>query len=119
LRLVHEEEQERILAVRLPLQYIDWLPSQAVASTHDPVRFASRGDWQTAVRTSCVRLQWDPDHDPSGGKLERTAIQLGLRGDALAHYGQQAPLGILDITAFVAEQRLTLSVRPACRYARP
>jgi hypothetical protein len=100
-----KEGQERVLAVRLPLHFFDWLLSQAVPSTHDPVRFASREDWQTAVRTSCVRLQWDPDHDPSGGKLERKAIQLGLRGDALAHYGQQAPLEILDITAFVAEQR--------------
>ena len=28
----------------------------------------------------CVRLQWDPDHDPEGGKCERRAIQLGLKG---------------------------------------
>ena len=30
-----------------------------------------------------VRLQWDPDHSPRGGKLERRAIQLGIRGEAL------------------------------------
>ena len=28
----------------------------------------------------CVRLQWDPDHSPSYEKLERRAIQLGLKG---------------------------------------
>ena len=28
---------------------------------------------------SCVRLQWDPDHDPTGAPEKRRAIQLGLR----------------------------------------
>jgi hypothetical protein len=57
------------------------------------------------VATSDVRLQWDPDHDPSGRALERRAVQLGLRGAALRRYGEQESLSIEDITSFVAEQR--------------
>jgi hypothetical protein len=52
-----------------------------------------------------VRLQWDPDHHPSGAKLERRAIQLGLRGAALESFAEAWILGIEDITPFVVEQR--------------
>ena len=47
---------------------------------------------------------WDPDHDPSGGKVERRAIQLGLRGAMLAKYAREWLSGIEDISGFVAEQ---------------
>jgi hypothetical protein len=61
------------------------------------------------VASSDVRLQWDPDHDPSGKPVERHAVQLGLRGDALRRYGQQELISIEDITPFVTEQRRRLS----------
>ena len=53
---------------------------------------------------SSVRLQWDPDHNPSGHPLARRAIQLGLRGDALARYAGEWPLRIEDISRLVARQ---------------
>jgi len=100
-----KEGQERVLAIRLPKPFFDWLLSETVWSTYDPDRFQTRDEWQDAVRRSCVRLQWDPDHDPIGGKLERKAVQLGLRGDALRRYGQEEALEIMDVTPFVSEQR--------------
>lgn len=71
-------------------------------------RFASHEDWKAAIEHSDVRLQWDPDHDPIGKPLERRAIQLGLRGRALRRYGEEALLGIEDITPFVIAQRAHL-----------
>lgn len=41
----------------------------------------------------------------SGRPLERRAIQLGLRGEALRGYGTTELLSVTDITDFVAEQR--------------
>ena len=61
--------------------------------------------WQRAVAGSDVRLQWDPDHGPTGDPVERRAIQLGLRGDVLARYAREWPLDIEDISDFVTEQR--------------
>jgi len=58
-----------------------------------------------SVATSDVRLQWDPDHDPAGRPLERRAIQLGLRGNALHRYGTTELVSMTDITDFVIEQR--------------
>lgn len=103
-----KEGQERILAVRLQRAFFDEVLRDAVPSSFDPARHASHDDWKTAVEHSDVRLQWDPDHDPLGRPLERRAVQLGLRGRALRRYGEEALLGIDDITPFVIAQRAHL-----------
>ena len=46
-----------------------------------------------------------PDHHPRGAPLQRRALQLGLRGPGLEDFGKREDLEILDISAFVAEQR--------------
>jgi hypothetical protein len=99
-----KEGQEHILAIRIEREFFDDLLLHAVASSYDPERHASRQAWQEAVESSDVRLQWDPDHDPSGKAIERRAVQLGLRGAALRRFGEQ-PISIEDITPFVTEQR--------------
>lgn len=103
-----KEGQERILAVRLRRSFFDEVLRDAVPSSFDPARHASRDDWKAAIETSEVRLQWDPDHDPSGRPLARRAVQLGLRGTRLRRYGEQDLLSIEDITPFVIEQRAYL-----------
>ena len=75
----------------------------------DREQFVTQEEWGKAVASSSVRMQWDPDHHPSGTKLERRAIQLGLRGDALEAFGQRELLEVYDLTEFVAEQRSRLS----------
>jgi len=50
-------------------------------------------------------LQWDPDHNPMGERVEQKAIQLGLRGEFLHNYNQYWILKIEDITEFVRQQR--------------
>jgi hypothetical protein len=76
-----------------------------VPSTHWPELHATAEEWRAAVSSSNVRLQWDPDHDPAGNKLERRALQLGLRGDALREFASTELLEVIDMSAFVAEQR--------------
>jgi len=102
------EGQEVVLALRLRRRFFDSLLVQAVPSSFDAQAFGSREDWATAVARSDVRLQWDPDHLPTGDKCERRAIQLGLRGAALEAYGKREIVQIIDVSAFVAEQRSNL-----------
>jgi hypothetical protein len=104
-----KEGQEVTLALRLRRVFFDSLLAQAVRSTWDRDQFATEKEWSQAVGRSSVRLQWDPDHHPSGAKLERRAIQLGLRGEALEAFGQRELVEVLDVSAFVAEQRERLS----------
>jgi len=100
-----KEGQEHILAVRLRRPFFDELLRLVVPSSFDTRRFATREQWQAAVAASEVRLQWDPDHDPSGNPVERRAVQLGLRGATLRRYGQDELISVEDITPFVTEQR--------------
>lgn len=100
-----KENQEAILRIRLRRAGFDAILEQAVHSSHVPEVYDTREAWEARVARSDVRLQWDPDHHPSGAKEERRAIQLGIRGAALASFADEWILGIEDITAFVAEQR--------------
>jgi hypothetical protein len=98
--------QEVILAVTIARRGFDAILAAAVPSSYRQVdRFPDRVAWQRAMRASDVRLQWDPDHGPSGAPLERRAIQLGLSGATLASYARPWIEKIEDITPFVVEQR--------------
>lgn len=98
-------DQEVTLAVRLRREAFDEILRRAVPSSFSPEAYASHDAWQKAVAESDVRLQWDPDHGPSGNPVERRAIQLGLRGDVVARYVKDWLLGVEDISGFVSEQR--------------
>ena len=101
-----KEDQQVVLAIRMLRTGFDELLREAVPSsfpTDGP--YGTRDDWREAVRACAVRLQWDPDHDPAGAKLERRALQLGLRGRALRRFATEWIVGIEDVSEFVAEQR--------------
>lgn len=97
--------QEVTLAVRLKRAAFDEILRLAVHSSFEPEVYKTQEEWKRGVAGSDVRLQWDPDHGPSGNPVDRRAIQLGLRGDVLARYAKDWLLGIEDISDFVAEQR--------------
>ncbi|MBS7531578.1 DUF4291 domain-containing protein [Hazenella sp. IB182353] len=100
-----KENQEMILAIWLKRDAFESILANAVNSSYDPDQYASYEEWKQAGMKSDVRLQWDPDHDPLGNKVERRAIQLGLRGDTLMKYSDEWIVQIEDISDFVAMQR--------------
>ena len=97
--------QEVTLAIRLSRTFFDKILDLAVPSSFHPENYQNQEEWQEAIKHSQVRLQWDPDHLPTGAPLDRKAIQLGLRGSILEEYGRKAILEITDLSAFVNEQR--------------
>lgn len=97
--------QEVVLAVRLKREGFDTILAQAVHASYVEEVYANERAWKEAVEQSEVRLQWDPDHDPAGQKMERRAIQLGMRGETLKKYARAWILEIEDISNFVREQR--------------
>lgn len=101
-----KENQERILAIRLAKEYFNRILSEAVISSFDVDFFPTQETWRQAIQDSSVRLQWDPDHDPYGGKLTRKAIQIGMSGDVLREFCTNQIKKIADITDFVKEQRV-------------
>jgi Domain of unknown function (DUF4291) len=99
-----KENQERILAIEIPLTHFEIILEQAAYSSFQPDVYADKSAWETALQTSEVRLQWDPDHNPSGAKLQRRAVQLGMKGTILKQFTTDWVVSIEDITDFVQAQ---------------
>ena len=101
--------QEVVLAIWLKRSAFEEILTKAVHSSYVRELYATRQAWQKSLKHSQVRLQWDPDHHPSGAKLERRAMQLGLRGEVLAAYAKDLIVNIEDISQFVQQQRQNIN----------
>jgi hypothetical protein len=99
-----KEGQEVVLAIHLKRDAFERYLQQAVISSYKSNLFESKEAWQLAVKNSDIRLQWDPDHDPYGNKIERRAIQIGIRGNEIKLFSKEDILKIEDVSNFVAEQ---------------
>ena len=98
-------DQERVLAVTLQRDGFETILSLALeTSYHDSLHGPDRDAWRKQGKLADVRMQWDPDHTPLGGKLSRRAIQLGLRGETLRRYATEWIVRIDDITSEVRVQ---------------
>ena len=100
--------QEVVLAIKIKISFFNYILELVVPSYYDPELYSSIFSWKEALAASLVRIQWDPDHLPNGNKLKRRAIQLGLRGEVLRTYCSDAILDIVDISDFVASQRINV-----------
>ncbi len=96
--------QEVVLAVHLKREAFENYLSQAVYSSFQLDLYKTHENWKNEVENSSIRLQWDPDHDPYGGKLERRAIQIGIRGEHIVKYATEDIIKIEDISDFVKTQ---------------
>lgn len=94
-----KSNQERILAITVKKVHFNEILMKSVSTSKKEI---AKNNEKYALD---VRLQWDPDHDAFGEKLERRAIQIGIRGNVLGIFLTQHIMNICDITAFVHEQR--------------
>ena len=99
-----KEGQEVVLAIHLKRDAFERYLSLAVYSNYQEHIYGTKEVWQNAVKSSNIRLQWDPDHDPYGAKLERRAIQIGIRNKEIVAYSKEDLLKIEDISEYVREQ---------------
>lgn len=99
-----KDGQEVVLAIHLKISAFNKYLENAIYSSYSSSLEMSHEDWKESVKTSSVRLQWDPDHDPYGNKLERRAIQIGLRDDFIKSFAKEDIILIEDISEFVKEQ---------------
>mgnify|MGYP006272758489 CR=1 FL=1 len=104
-----KEGQEVTLAIRLSRSAFNEILCGAVHSSFEPHVYATYDEWKRSVANSNVRLQWDPDHGPTGTPLDRRAIQLGLRGPIVEKYAREWILSIEDISDYVESQRQILA----------
>lgn len=106
-----KENQTHVLALWLDKNAFEEILSQAVFSTFTAGKYDSEDAWKQELASKNVRLQWDPDHSPYGGKLTRRALQLGLKNDTLEQFGKHQVKRIEDITDFVQQQKVHVDNR--------
>ena len=99
-----KEGQEVVLAIHLKREAFERYLSNAVYSNYQEDIYGDIENWKEQVQSSSIRLQWDPDHDPYGAKIERRAIQLGIRNEEIIKYAKEDILKIENISEFVKEQ---------------
>lgn len=98
-----DENQKRILQIRLPRAVFDDLARQAVVSSYSSELEQYEKEWQADVARSNVRCQWDPERTPLGHEIGGIrSLQLGLRRAAV-HLYNDSIIEIKDITARVHE----------------
>ena len=98
-----KENQEHILAIDITREGFEEALHKAVLSSYDARAGISKEDWQMQIKTSDVRVQWDPEKDVNGNNLPYRSLQLGLRGKALQEYVNSWIVNISDISDYVRE----------------
>jgi hypothetical protein len=92
------QRQERILKIKLSPEGFQTILSQGVPTSYNPDLFSTEQEWQRALQQGTVRYQWDPDRDLWLRRLDRRAIQLGVRGSVVKEYVNTWILKIEDVT---------------------
>ncbi|UOX88669.1 DUF4291 domain-containing protein [Amycolatopsis sp. FBCC-B4732] len=88
--------QERILAIDITREGFEWALAHAALS--HPRRDQAKDAWQRELKTSPVRIQWDPERDLHHNAQNFRAIQIGLSGEAVDHYLDEWITTITDVT---------------------
>jgi hypothetical protein len=97
--------QERVLAIRIRRDGFDWAVANACLSAYNATAHADQDEWRRQLKTSPVRVQWDPDRDVRMRPGPYRAIQIGLKGEALERYVDEWTQEITDVTALAHEIR--------------
>lgn len=90
--------QERVLAIQITRGGFEWALRQAALSHYDPNVHASHDEWVARMKTSSVRVQWDPERSLLLQALPWRSIQIGLSGEAVNRYLDQWITAVTDMT---------------------
>ncbi|GAA2638098.1 DUF4291 domain-containing protein [Dactylosporangium fulvum] len=96
-------DQEHVLAIELTRTGFAWALAHACLSHYDRDVHASREEWSRQLKTSPVRVQWDPERDLDLRPLPYRSLQMGLSGPAVDRYVDEWTVGITDVTELARE----------------
>ncbi|MET8910064.1 DUF4291 domain-containing protein [Micromonospora sp. NPDC004551] len=113
--------QERVLAVEISRSGFEWALGHACLSDFDPRRHPDRESWRRQLRTSPVRVQWDPERSLRLAPLAYRSVQVGLSGEAVRRYVDEWLVGLTDVTplARAVHARLTAGDEPGATALLP
>jgi hypothetical protein len=98
-----KHRQEAILKIKLSHAGFLEILRQSVETSFNRHIYQSEPVWATTLAKSHVRHQWDPERGLNGVKLERRAIQIGIRGETVARYVNEWILQLTEVTLLARE----------------
>ncbi|KXK59110.1 hypothetical protein AWW66_26040 [Micromonospora rosaria] len=101
--------QERVLAVEITRAGFEWALAHSCPSSHQPDRYADRAAWGRHLRSSPVRVQWDPERSLRLDPLPHRSVQIGLGGEAVPRYVDEWLVAVTDVTATARSVRALLA----------
>jgi hypothetical protein len=93
-----KHNQEAILRIKITHAGFMEILRQSVETSYSPGIYVSEHAWTLALSKSEVRHQWDPDRAITGEKLDRRAIQIGIRGNVVRNYVNKWILRLEEVT---------------------
>ncbi|MEU8328933.1 DUF4291 domain-containing protein [Micromonospora sp. NPDC048839] len=97
--------QEHVLSIDITREGFEWALARACLSHYDRGLHGDRAAWSRHLRTSPVRVQWDPERTLHLGALPYRSLQVGLSGEAVARYVDDWTVSVTDITPTVHRVR--------------
>ncbi|WP_232663482.1 DUF4291 domain-containing protein [Pseudonocardia sp. TRM90224] len=95
--------QERVLAVRLRRSGFERALAGACLSHFDRKVHTDHDEWARRLRTTTVRVQWDPERSIRLGQLPHRSLQVGISGAAVRAYTSEWITGLTDVTALARQ----------------
>ena len=99
------------VVLRIKTTHDGWceMLSGAVLSHYDRKVHDDERAYRRALKRSECRVQWDPDRTLGLARMERRAIQVGLRGGLVQRYVEEWTLGIEDVSDLAHEVKEAIS----------
>lgn len=104
-----KHRQEAILKIKLKHEGFLEILRHGVPTSYSESNFSSENDWRTSLKNSLVRYQWDPERDLHLRKLERRAIQLGIKGEIVQRYVNEWIINLEEVTELAHQIKNSLS----------
>ena len=98
-----KSNQNHILAIRIKRDFWEYLLKQSIHT--DPILSAHKNGelWFESFENAKVHIQWDPERNLKGTKLEQRSIQIGMSRFLIQAFNNTAIHSIQDITPLVTK----------------
>lgn len=98
-----KSNQNHILAIRIQRDFWEYLLQQSIHT--DPTLSAHKNGehWFESFENAKVHIQWDPERNLKGTKLEQRSIQIGISRFLIQAFNNTAIHSIQDITPLVTK----------------
>ena len=93
-----KNRMQAIAKVKITHEAFLGILKQSIETHFNPENFDSEFDWEDSLNKAKVIHQWDPERDLTGRKLDKQAIQIGLRAEILKEYVNTFIIGVEDVT---------------------